>query len=154
MEWSISGIPEAAIPWTPSYFKFDLNGKWKGISILWPVALGVLIHNASHPRWPNLWIRVLVCPWEVFSKQGEYDLGSIGNLSQVDYCRLHMSSKWRRDSDKIVCESDLGQPKGRLRAPGRKKTSPTHCFRHQCLSKSWLFWAFNLWYLSQGLSWL
>jgi hypothetical protein len=44
----------------------------------------IVIHNASRPRRPHLWIRVLVCPCEAFSKQGEYDLGSIGIWSQID----------------------------------------------------------------------
>ena len=42
-----------------------------------------VIHNASRPCRPQLLIRVLGCPWEVFCKQGEYDFGSIGIWSQI-----------------------------------------------------------------------
>ena len=42
-----------------------------------------VIKNASRPRRPHLWIRVLVCLGEAFVKQGKYELTSIGIWSQL-----------------------------------------------------------------------
>ena len=80
----------------------------------------MLIHNASRPRRPHLWIRVLVCPWEAFAKQGEYEPGSIGIWSQH---WSQMSPKWHPNPAKIPYKSHLGSPTGRFQAPGRKKTA-------------------------------
>ena len=79
--------------------------------------------NASRPRRRHLWIRVLVCPWEVVFEQGKNDLVSIDMWSHIDWHRYQMSSTWHPDSVKIQSKSDLGAPMGRFRAPGRKQTS-------------------------------
>ena len=62
--------------------KFSGGPNHPSLAPNWPDVFN--IHNALCPRRPHLCIRVLMCPREAFSKQGEYDLGSIGMWSQVD----------------------------------------------------------------------
>ena len=81
--------------------------------------LETLIHNAPRPRRPRLWIRVLVCPWEGFSKQGEYDLGSIGI--------------WSVSERQVVKRRHVGS---KCQAHGSEKVIPNRCFGHQVCSIS------------------
>ena len=70
----------------------------------------ILIHNASRPRRPHLCIRVLVCPWEAFSKQGEYELGSIGIWPQLIIVGPKCYQNGTRIQPKYHANHTLGHP--------------------------------------------
>ncbi len=108
----------------------------------------LVIHNASRPRRPHLWIRVLVCPWEAFAKQGEYEPGSIGIWSQLISIGPKCYQNGTRIQPKYHANHTLGHPRAgserqvakrrrvgsKWGAHGSEYGFPTRCFWHQVLS--------------------
>ena len=81
-----------------------------------------IVQNASRPRRPHLWVRVLVCPWEVFAKQCKCERRFIGMWSRIYQCRSQMSPTWHPKPVKVSYKLHFGSPTGRFGALGRKNT--------------------------------